>query len=211
VFDLRINSKEVVSQILCIVNACRTKACHNTPSCPKLRKRNYQSCSKCKPIHHFGKKYPLIQIPDFITKDKECTRSFLRVVFSCDGGVSLYPRIGHNKLRIERELFVGCKHPLLRKQYVKLLKVFQIDPMNKPNKGKVLIRDLKNMKRFEEKIGFLPNVNATGDSKYWKGVEKNRMLKFAIETSKMSQPLSSGLWTNFDSKQDILNFLKSKL
>jgi hypothetical protein len=211
VYDLRIRSDKAISFILGLMNTCRTRPCHNTPSCPKLRNRSYQSCLECKPVDHFGKKYPMVKIPDFITMNKKYSRYFLRMVFTCDGGVSLYPRTGHGKLRIERELFLGCRHPLLRKEYVKLLSTFQIRSMDKPKKGKVLIRDLKNMRKFRKEIGFIPNVKATGDSKYWEGLEKNKFLGFAIRTSEMSKQLSPGLWTKFNSKNEILNHLKSKL
>ena len=120
VTDLRISSKEIVIFINQLVGSTRTKACNHYPICPVLQNKNIG-------LEHshikIGKNvYSVIKLPKFILNNKENAREFLRAMFSCDGGVSLYPRKGNEKLRVEREVFLGCRHPLLRDQIQKILK-----------------------------------------------------------------------------------------
>jgi hypothetical protein len=67
------------------------------------------------------------------------------------------------------------------------------------------------MRKFKDIIGFIDGVLVTRNSKTWRNFEKNKILDIALKTFEMSKPLTTGLWSKFNSKQEIISFLKSLL
>jgi hypothetical protein len=209
--QISIPSQDAASFLLKLTNTGRKKRCGRKPVCPKLKGMTNGSCLICSPIKIGNDLFPLVTLPNFIKNNRQNKIAFLRAIFSCDGGIALFPRIGGGKLRIEREVFLACKHPLLREMVIELLNSLVIQAKNDERKNKVLIRDFKNMKKFKDIIGFIDGVTITKNSKVWKNFEKNKILDLAIKTFEMSKPLTQGLWARFNSKQEIVSFLKSLL
>lgn len=115
---------------------------------------------------------------------------FLRVAFSCDGGLSFYParrngKRGGTKWLI-RTIFLSCVHPKLRSDYMYLLKKLGVNAREVPNDGKIKIEREKEIKKFYDLIGFVRGVKVTGNSKYWSGQEKQKVLE--IMTASYNNP-----------------------
>lgn len=113
-------------------------------------------------------------------------KDFLRVAFSCDGGVSFYPasrksKNGKTKWLI-RTVFISCAHPQLRSDYLALLKSLDIHVRDVAGDGKLKIERERDIRLFAEKIGFVYGVKAMLDSKYWAGHEKNEVLQILIDS-----------------------------
>jgi intein/homing endonuclease len=210
-FQINLPSKSAANFLLSLINTGRKKRCNRTPICPKLKGMTNGSCIVCSPIKIRNDIFPLIKLPDFIKNDRQNKIEFLKIMFSCDGGIALFPRKGKGKLRIEREVFLACKHPLLREMVVDLLSSLGIQAKNDEKKNKVLIRDFENMKKFKDIVGFIDGVLVTKNSKTWRNFEKNKILDIAVKTFEMSKPLTLGLWSKFNSRQEIISFLKSLL
>jgi hypothetical protein len=210
-FQINLPSKNAANFLLSLINTGRKKRCNRVPICPKLKGMTNGSCIVCSPIKIRNDIFPLIKLPDFIKNDRQNKIEFLKAMFSCDGGVALFPRRGKGKLRIEREVFLACKHPLLREMVIELLSSLGIQAKNDEKKNKVLIRDFENMRKFKDIIGFIDGVLVTRNSKTWRNFEKNKILDIALKTFEISKPLTTGLWSKFNSKQEIISFLKSLL
>lgn len=113
---------------------------------------------------------------------------FLRVAFSCDGGISFYPayRAGKNggTKWLIRTVFLACKHEQLRKDYVDILSHLGIEAREVGKDGKIKLERKSEIAKFYKKVGFVKGVKATNDSKYWSGVEKQSILKTVITSYK---------------------------
>lgn len=111
-------------------------------------------------------------------------RDFLQSAFSCDGGLRFYPafrsgRDGGTRWLI-RTVFISCEHKKLRHDYTLLLKAMGIHANNSETDGKVKIEREHDIRLFASKIGFVPGVKVTGNSKFWQGCEKNALLEKMI-------------------------------
>jgi len=207
--DLRIISSDISKKIVNLIGSGRKKPCNHEPVCPLLQGKEREIIHEH--IKIGNEIFPVVKVPEFIKKDRKCIREFLKAVFTCDGGISLFPRVGHGKLRIERELFLACKNPTLRNEIENLLKLLDIKCVNSEKKGKILIRDCENIRKFQKLVSFIEGAKITKNSKFWQGIEKNEVLKLAVKTFGMSKPLSKGLWTKFESRNNLISFLRSML
>ncbi len=123
--------------------------------------------------------YPKTCLPDCLAKDKMIICRFLKIAFSCDGGINLY--VARNKYTwLIRNVYLACQHPTLVQQYINLLKKVGIE-------GKIIWKDeilriqgREDLEQFANSIGFLEGVNITQHSAYWQGVEKQKVLQLAI-------------------------------
>ena len=111
---------------------------------------------------------------------------FLRAAYSCDGGISFYPATrsgaqGGTRWLI-RTVLLSCAHPELRKDYLKLLMSLEIKAREVPNDGKIKIEDEENIRKFHRLIGFLSGTEVTNQSKYWRGMEKQRVLELLVSS-----------------------------
>ncbi|MDI6603029.1 MAG: hypothetical protein QME57_02845 [Patescibacteria group bacterium] len=96
-------------------------------------------------------KLPNVKLPVSQLLESGYTSEFLRVVFSCDGGLCFYPAYragwrGGTKWLI-RTIFLACNHQRLRNDYMHLLKMLGIKARNVHKDGKIKIeteRVLKN-------------------------------------------------------------------
>lgn len=123
--------------------------------------------------------YPKAYLPKSLAKDKKAMRQFLKVAFSCDGGINLY--VARNKyVWLIRNVYLACQHPMLIKQYYLLLKKLGIGAKILYKDELLRIQGKENIKKFAKEIGFLDSVQITQNSAYWQGMDKQQLLKLAI-------------------------------
>lgn len=113
---------------------------------------------------------------------------FLRVAFSCDGGVAFYParrtgKRGGTKWLI-RTVFLACAHAQLRRDYINILSHLGIKAREVAEDGKIKLERKSEIDKFYKKIGFVKGVKATDDSLYWRGIEKQKILEILITSYK---------------------------
>lgn len=111
---------------------------------------------------------------------------FLRVAFSCDGGVSFYPArrsIGtKTSIWMIRTVFLSCKHPVLRSQYLHLLHILDVKAREVPKDGKIKIESEHEIRKFQSNIGFVPGTEITGNSKFWNRNTKQEVLAMMVNS-----------------------------
>lgn len=123
--------------------------------------------------------YPLASLPAILTKDRKAICQFLKVAFSCDGGINLY--VARNKyIWLIRNVYLACQHPRLIKQYYLLLKKLGIAAKILFKDELIRIQGRVNIEKFAREIGFLEGVKITQNSAYWQGIEKQKILELAI-------------------------------
>lgn len=127
---------------------------------------------------------PAAQLPISFLHDNGYIRHFLQAAFTCDGGLCLYPARREGSRGgtqwLIRTVFLACAHPNLRKDYMYLLSALGITAREVAADGKIKIETEKNIRRFAAKVGFVPGVQVTANSKYWRGQEKQRVLELMI-------------------------------
>lgn len=125
-----------------------------------------------------GSVYPSASLPDRL-QDHSTICQFLKVAFSCDGGVNLY--VARNKyIWLIRNVYLACKHPVLIKQYCNLLKKIGITGKILQEDNLIRIQGRKDLKIFANKVGFMQGVQITQHSAYWEGFEKEKVLQLLI-------------------------------
>lgn len=127
--------------------------------------------------------YPPTKLPFNKKSDHKIICKFLKTAFSCDGGINLYiakSKFGYKFLI--RNAYLACKHPQLQKDYHELLKVLGIKSKIMSKDWKILIQGRDELNRFKEKVGFIEGVKITQNSKFWQGVEKEKVLNLAINS-----------------------------
>lgn len=130
--------------------------------------------------------FPATRLPICQLISSNLVALFLRVAFSCDGGLRFYKarRKGNRggTSWLIRTVFISCVHKELRNDYCKLLASLGIESNNSFKDGKVKIETEKNIRKFQEIVGFVPGVLVTRNSRYWEGVEKNEVLRLMIKS-----------------------------
>lgn len=126
-----------------------------------------------------GQFYPQANLPDKLFQDNETICQFLKVAFSCDGGINLYVAKSKYKWLI-RNVYLACKHPILIKQYQDLLKQVGIRSKLLLIDGLLRIQGKQYLKKFADKIGFVDGVEFTQHSAYWQGFTKQKVLQLAV-------------------------------
>lgn len=134
-----------------------------------------------------GSIYPPASLPSNL-QDPSTICQFLKVAFSCDGGVNLY--IARNKQRLFpnrniytwliRNVYLACSHPILIEQYYHLLKKVGINSKILWKDGWIRIQGRKDLEDFANKVGFMEGVQITQHSAYWQGIEKQKVLHLLI-------------------------------
>ncbi|MBI2573816.1 MAG: hypothetical protein HYV78_00240 [Candidatus Wildermuthbacteria bacterium] len=129
-------------------------------------------------------KFPATKLPIEELVKSKYTPDFLKVAFSCDGGLCFYParRKGARggTIWLIRTVFLTCIHPQLRRDYTKLLNFEGIKTREVARDGKIKIEREEDIRKFYEKVGFINGVEATKHSKFWKGQEKQKILEHMI-------------------------------
>lgn len=127
--------------------------------------------------------YPSTKLPFNKNSNRKIISKFLKTAFSCDGGINLYvakSKFGYKFLI--RNAYLSCKHPQLQLDYQKLLKVFDVKSKIIKKDGKIFIQGKDELNKFKEKVGFIKGVKITQNSKFWQGVEKEKVLDFALNS-----------------------------
>ncbi len=148
------------------------------------------------------------RIPEFIFKlPKEQKAEILRVMFSTDGFVSLVPRwVTKDKCwRIDFEVTLRSKHPVIKQQIGQLLEEFGIKPII--DDTGVQIFKKSEIKIFSKEIGFVKCVKISTKSKIWKGFDKTQILDLTIKTFDMRKKDLQ----KFETREEIVSFLKTFL
>lgn len=123
--------------------------------------------------------YPKTRLPDCLAKDKMIICRFLKIAFSCDGGINLY--IARNKYTwLIRNVYLACQHPTLIRQYYMLLKKLGIEAKILWKDELLRIQRRSNIEKFAKIIGFLEGVKITQHSAYWQDVDKQKVLELAV-------------------------------
>jgi hypothetical protein len=130
--------------------------------------------------------FPNVKLPVLQLLKSSWLREFLKAAFSCDGGVCFYPAYrkgarGGTKWLI-RTVFFTCHHPMLRADYMYLLKTLGIEGRDVPEDGKIKIETEDNIRKFHKLIGFIDGVEISNHSKYWSGYSKQYVLELMISS-----------------------------
>lgn len=149
---------------------------------------------------------PRAKLPVLWLIESKLAEHFLQTAFSCDGGVSLYPAYrkgsqGGTQWLI-RTVFLSCAHPKLRVDYLELLEFVGIRAREVPKDGKIKIENKVDIRLFAERIGFTPGVCVAGDSKFWRGYEKNEVLNLILNS--YGQPSAIYRLPKFNGANDIV-------
>lgn len=122
--------------------------------------------------------------------NKETKILCLRMAFSTDGSISLNKNGGY-------ELNLACYHPKLCLEWQELIEEFKINAKIGKDKKEwggvdgLRIYDLESITKFFRLGGFIDGVKISNKSKFYKGIEKNKLLRAIVERPR-------GLaWTRF--------------
>ena len=127
--------------------------------------------------------YPTASIPIDLLVKTGTTRLFLKTAFSMDGCVKFYPVVNRaGRKWLERNVSLACHHPVLRKQYHRLLELVGIESVNIESDKVIKIRKRENLERFAKEVGFINGIKTTRHSKFWIGVEKNKVLRIMLDS-----------------------------
>lgn len=183
-FMVKLNSKEIGEILLKLTNSYRTKKCREYPKCPKFN-GGRQPCITCgfeykKQIH------PSSNIPKKIFDDRNLAEYFLQVYASCDGGISVTVTKKSKYPFLVRKVFIEVHHPGLRKDLIKLLKLFKLKP--KVYDSQIRLTTKEDIMRFN-KIGFVKGCKIGKNSKVLRGYEKNKILEKVLKSYKYPKKL----------------------
>ncbi|MBW2976665.1 hypothetical protein KY347_04425 [Candidatus Woesearchaeota archaeon] len=137
----------------------------------------YNSCPRNKSIKQYLNE-PQPTLSFLNNESKEILEESIRIAMSCEG--SVFPEFARDTLYINLQF--ACAHPRLLKDWQEIFQKIGIKSFIL--KSKVTwsgvkglgIKELKSIKKFIEIGGFINGVKITGKSKYFKGIEKNKLL-----------------------------------
>lgn len=126
-----------------------------------------------------GDGYPPARLPFTRKQSLGLISQFLKIAFSCDGGVNLYVARSKYPFLI-RNVYLACKHPSLQLDYQRLITRLGIRSKIVAGDQKIFIQGRKELVKFAKKVGFLEKVEFTQHSAYWQGWEKDEVLRLAL-------------------------------
>ena len=152
--------------------------------------------------------FPDVRLPEFIkelSNQEKC--KVLQTIFSADGSISLSIRWHkrNKKWEIRRRIELACKHPILRKDLIELLRSVGLRPVNSKNEN-ITLEKKEDLIKFAKEIRFIDGVKISANSKIWHDIEKNKVLDLAVKTIK----LDGHFLKKFKTKEEVIN-LKSLL
>jgi len=153
-------------------------------------------------------KFPQVKLPEFVKNlSASALTKFLRVIFSADGSISVSVR-WHRRNKnweIRRRLELTCKHPILRKDFLELIKNTGFTP--RTSCENITLERKKDILKFAKDVRFVNKVVIGRDSKNWTGFEKNQILDLAVKTFIFKKKNLE----KFKTKEEIIIFLKSQI
>ncbi|MGB9613344.1 MAG: hypothetical protein ACPL4K_04105, partial [Candidatus Margulisiibacteriota bacterium] len=81
-----------------------------------------------------------------------------------------------------RTVFLACKHPQLRLDYLFLLHSLGIEARNVDKDNKIKIETEKDIRKFAKIIGFIKGVKISDHSKFWRRYEKQQVLEMMVSS-----------------------------
>lgn len=168
-YMVRVNDKALGNKLHILCGSFRTRPCTIHPKCPNIK--NGRCNISTEDGHH------KIILPNEIFENYNLRRLFLQVYFTCDGGVSVTTSKGKYPFLV-RKVFVNIRHPTLRENIHKLLIAAEFNPHVYSDQIRLTIR--KDIEKFLKEIRFVSGVKIGGDSKNFRGVEKNNLLRKVV-------------------------------
>ena len=180
-----ISNKKIVNELL---KSCNLKT---------FRRKQYENGT-----------FPKMKLPTFIKNLPESSKlNFLQTVFTADGSISVSIR-WHKRNKnweIRRRIELSCKHPRLRKDFYEIIENLGFNP--RTSCDNITLERKEDILRFAKLVRFVPKVKVGGDSKSWKGFEKNQILDLAVKTLDFRKKDLENLGT----KKDAIDFLRSHI
>ena len=122
-----------------------------------------------------------VTLPQDLYEDLDLARWFIKVLASCDGGVSVsLGRKGIYKFLV-RKVFITAKDVDLRAQIINILRALRFNPHDDKEKH-VYISAKNDIIRYAREIRFLDGVKITRNSKRFYGLEKNHLLDMVVQS-----------------------------
>ena len=152
--------------------------------------------------------YPDARLPvSWFALPEDQLAEVLQCAFDADGGCSLRVSRSAKKqcFELERQVFLTCWHPVLRKQYAELVNKLGISAH--VYRDRVSITGENNFRKFADNIGFSPGVMVSYKSPRWQGIEKRRLLQLILHT----YTFPYGYMQRFDARTAIINDLRFRL
>ena len=172
-YFVRVNDKELGKKLLKLSLSFRTQPCNMHPVCPGYRKYGL-----CKSTTIDGRYHKII-LPEEFVKYEKIQKLFLRIYFTCDGGISVISSNTRYPFLV-RKVFVNIKHPTLRKDFYKLLVVAGFNP--KVYSEQIRLTTQEDLIKFYRTIGFVEGVKISNHSKKFVGFEKNNLLRLLVNS-----------------------------
>ncbi|WP_220375829.1 hypothetical protein [Pyrobaculum aerophilum] len=122
-----------------------------------------------------------VTLPSELFRDQDLAKWFLKVYASCDGGVSIMRGKRGNTVFYVRRVFITAKNVHLRSQVRELFKTLQYSPQDDKDKHVYLSRK-EDITKYAREIRFLENVKVTGNSKRFRGLDKNHLLDLVVKS-----------------------------
>ena len=179
---LRIFDKKLVRALLNISPSYRTRPCNHFPICPFLKKDRKYGFGNHKHFKQNGLIFAKTTVPEYLFQTLKDRATFMRIYASCDGYPSIFPRKS-SWSAVERIVAIVCHHPILKTRLHEILVDLKIPHKTKPYA--IEMRSKESITQFRKKIGFIDGVKMTGNSRYWKGVEKNKVLDKILKSYSM--------------------------
>jgi hypothetical protein len=137
-------------------------------------------------------------IDKFLCLDNQILFECFRIAMSCDGFVTFWVSRDaylHSKIynRIRGSLQLGCKPIKLRLQWKKVTEVLELDFNMLIDRIKC--SDYQAMEKFYQLGGFIPNTLICGNSDYYEGIEKNKLLEALLKVKKQGK---NNIVSNYD-------------
>lgn len=173
-FMVKLTSIKLGEDLFNFSKSYRTKNCNVHPICNKKGRVPCKICTKPETP---------AEIPKEIFENKELAKYFLRIFFSCDGGVSITATKTKYPFLI-RKVFVSVKHKKIADGLLELLKRSGFSPKYYGDQIRLTTKeDITNFK----KIGFLNGNKIGRDSKKFYRKTKNEILHLVIGSYKNPQ------------------------
>ena len=122
-----------------------------------------------------------VALPRDLYEDLDLARWFIKILASCDGGVSVsLGRKGKYKFLV-RKVFITAKDTDLRTQIINILRTLRFNPHDDKEKH-VYISAKNDIIRYAKEIRFLDGVKITRNSRRFYGLEKNDLLDMVVQS-----------------------------
>lgn len=149
------------------------------------------------------------ELSEKITKvNKKHQKHFLKGVYSGDGSIclSLSYRKSKKRWRVEPFISLAVFNDKIIHSIVEILEENGFNP--RKSKDTINLNKKKDIKRFYDKIRFI-NGSKIRKSKYWNGIEKNKVLKYSV--CYLNKDIKLKHLKKQGEKEQIINHIKERL